>query len=239
MPQVLTTNAVIVCPHAGIGTSLPTVRKWSVNGGVVLLENDTGTLTCVSPYPCVGYQLRSMGLNASRIDGRRVILATDFNQTYTGLPLTIAETHSMIDNSTPAAIPVGQAAPALSPAMADVTKPLVIGTPPALTFVLSTGQPLTLNASFTLTAAHPLKWVLTLINEPERSNVDLTNSQPPGLTVDPSGGGWDTTSLTVTLTMTTVFTGGLMAGLHRFFMTGVSQRGLSGGFEIILTVLPS
>ena len=49
MPQVLTTNAVIVCPHGGLGTSLPTDPKWSVNGGIVLLEGDTGTLACPPP----------------------------------------------------------------------------------------------------------------------------------------------------------------------------------------------
>jgi hypothetical protein len=180
-----------------------------------------------------------MGLNASKVDGRRVILATDFNQTQTGLPLTITETHPVIDNTTPASIPSGQSAPPLSAPMADMSKPVVIGTPPTLSFVLSTGQPATLNASFTLTATHPLRWILTLINEPEHTNVDLTNQQPQGLTVDPSGGDWDTSSLSINLTMTTAFTAGLLAGPHRFFMTGVSQRGLSSGFEIVLTVLPS
>ena len=44
MPQVLTTNALILCPHMGLGTSIPSDPKWSVNGGFVLLENDVGTL---------------------------------------------------------------------------------------------------------------------------------------------------------------------------------------------------
>ena len=69
----------------------------------------------VSDFPCTGYQLRSMGLNATQIKGERVILATDFNQTCTGLPLTMIETHQIIDNSTPAPIPDGQPAPPLPP----------------------------------------------------------------------------------------------------------------------------
>ena len=70
-----------------------------------------------------------MGLNASQIDGQKVILVTDFNQSFTGLPLTMAETHTTIDNSTPAPIPAGQPAPPLSPALADVVKPRGDGVP--------------------------------------------------------------------------------------------------------------
>jgi len=237
MPQVLTTNAVILCPHMGKGTSAPTNPKWSVGGGVVLLENDTGVLACpFVAYPCVGYRLRSMGLNASRIDGRKVILATDFNQTLTGLPLTMTETHKVIDNSAPAPIPPGQPAPPLSPEMADMTKPVVTCVPPTLAFNSVTMQPLTLSATFTLSATHPLQWVLTLINEPLKTNVDLTNGLPPGLTLTPSGGAWNDPAIAITLTMTAAFMAALTPGLSRFFMTGVSRRGLSAGFEMVLTV---
>jgi hypothetical protein len=111
MPQVLTTNALILCPHMGPGTSIPSDPKWSVNGGFVLLENDVGTLACpYLPCPCVGYVLQSMGLNATEVDGRKVILVTDFNQTLTGLPLTITEFHQTYDDSVPAALPPGYSA---------------------------------------------------------------------------------------------------------------------------------
>jgi len=237
VPQVLTTNAIILCPHGGKGISTPTARKWSVDGGVVLSENDPGVLACpFLAYPCSGYQLRSMGLNATRIDGRKVILVSDFNQTQTGLPLTMTETHRMIDNSTPAPVPPGQPPPPLSPELIDETKPVVTCVPPVLPFNSLTMLPATLNVTFTLFAAHPLKWILTLINEPLKTNVDVTDGLPPGLTVDPPGGVWETPSLVVTLTMTAVYMASLTRGTHRFFMTGVSKRGLCGFFEMILTV---
>jgi hypothetical protein len=240
MPQVLTTNAVILCPHGGIGTSIPTNPKWSVNGGVVLLENDLGTLAC--PFlilPCLGYQLRSMGLNESQIDGRKVILATDFNQTFTGLPLTMAEFHTTIDNSTPVPIPAGQPAPSLSPALADTVQPTVMGAPLALAFNSVTQQPAIVTASFTLSSAFPLKWLLTLLSEVPPSHSDITNGAPPNLVVAPAGGGWSTPALAVTMTMNAAYMSGLGIGKHHFFMTGVSQRGLSNlphGAEIVLTV---
>jgi hypothetical protein len=237
MPQVLTTNAIIICPHGGLGTSVPTVPKWSVNSGVVLLENDAGTLACpFLIYPCLGYQLRSMGLNATRIDNRRVILVTDFNLSLTGLPLTMTELHTTIDNSTPAPIPAGQPAPPLSAALLDIVPPVVTAAPPTLAFNTVTMQPPTLAATFTLVSAHPMQWLLTLINEPLRSHADMTSGLPPGLTVAPAGGSWNSSPLVVTMTMTAVFMAGLTPGLHHFYMTGVSQRGLSGYAEVVLTV---
>ena len=237
MPQVLTTKARILCPHGGQGTSIASNPKWLVNGGAVLLENDTGTLACpFVPYPCVGYRLSSMGLNATRIDGRKVILVTDFNQTLTGLPLIITEFHQAIDDSTPTPIPPGQDAPPLPPALLDMVKPVVTGTPPTLAFNSTTMQPVSVVATFTLFSAYPLKWLLTLINEPAQTNVDMTDALPPGLVVAPAGGNWDTPNLTVTMTMTAAYMAGLGVGQHHFFMTGVNQRGLSGFAEIKLTV---
>src|SRR5215204_4671542 len=134
MPQVLTTNAIITCPHGGLGTTTPTDPKWTVNGGFVVLENDPGVLACPFIYPCVGYQLKSMGLNATQIDGRKVILATDFNQSITGLPLLMVETHQTFDDSTPGPIPAGGTAPPLSPALADAITPVVTVAPPVLAF---------------------------------------------------------------------------------------------------------
>jgi hypothetical protein len=241
MPQVLTTNALIVCPHGGKGTSIPTDPKWSVNGGIVLLEGDTGTLACPPPgvpvlVPCGGYHLSSMGLNATRIDGRRVMLVTDFNMTDTGLPLTMTEFHTTVDDSTPVPIPVGQPAPSLPPAMQDMTPPVIAASPLILAFNSATMQPATLAATFTLTSANPMQWLLTLINDPLASHTDVTNGLPPGLTVNPGGGGWNSSPLTVTVTMTALFMANLTPGRHHLYMTGVSQRGLSSYAEVVLTV---
>src|SRR5204863_7406855 len=96
-----------------------------INSGIVLLDNDTDTLSCPVLPPCVGYHLKSMGLNATVIDGRKVILDTDFNQTHTGLPLRITEFHQTIDNSTPAPIPNGQRPGPLPPELTDTVKPVV------------------------------------------------------------------------------------------------------------------
>ena len=71
MPKVLTANATITCPHGGVGTSIPVPpRLATVNGGEILLDGDQGTLSCAFTVPCVGYALRSMGLNAAAIQGR-------------------------------------------------------------------------------------------------------------------------------------------------------------------------
>lgn len=237
MPQVLTTNATILCPHLGPGTSTPSAPKWSVAGGFVLVENDVGVLACPNlAVPCVGYTLRSMGLNSTRIDGRRVVLATDFNRTLTGLPLSIAETHTTVDDSTPAAVTPGEAAPPLSPAMADPTSPVVTASPPALAFNSATMQPPTLSASFTLAAAFPLARALTLINEPKKTHADVTGGSPPGLVVSPAGGGWAASPLTVTATLTADFMAALGPGTHRFYMVGINRRGRSAFAQTVLAV---
>lgn len=237
MPQVMTTRAVVLCPHGGLGTSVASVPKWNVEGGLVLREDDTGVLSCPFLPPCVGYQLRSMGLNATTIDGQRVILVTDFNQTFTGLPLTITETHHAIDNSTPTAIPLGQEAPPLSAELLDLAPPLVVAAPPALAFSSITMLPVTLLATFTLSAGFPLKWILTRVSEPPVStHADLTSGEPPGAVVAPAGGGWSTPALTVMLTLSAAFMAALGVGRHHFYMTGVSRRGLSSWAETVLTV---
>jgi hypothetical protein len=238
MPQVLTTNAIITCPHGGLGTTTPTDPKWTVNGGFVLLENDPGVLACpFLIYPCVGYTLRSMGLNAMQIDGRKVVLATDFNQSFTGLPLTMVETHQVIDNSTPAPIPAGGTAPPLSPELADAIKPVVTVVPPVLAFNSVTSLPPSTLATFTLFSDFPLSWKLVVISEPAGGDMDITSVPfPPGLVVAPAGGDWTTPNLVVTVTMTAVFMASLGVGIHHFFMTGVNQRGLNDFVEMVLTV---
>jgi hypothetical protein len=202
----------------------------------VLLENDPGTLAC--PFlqvPCGGYQLRSMGLNATTVDGRRVILATDFNQSATGLPLTMVETHQTFDDSSPAPLPVGGHAGPPPPELADTSPPIIAALPPILAFSTTTPTP-ALAASFSLSASHPWRRVLTLLNGSLKTSADLTENQPPGLTVLPSGGTWDTPQLTVTLLLTAAFMTALGVGEHHLFMTGISRRGLPGFANLQLTV---
>lgn len=237
MPQVLTTNATVLCPHGGKGTSAPAAPQWFVQGGQVLAEGDTGVLTCPNDvFPCVGYTLRSMGLNSSRIAGRRVLLVTDFNTTLTGLPLAMTEAHTTIDDSTPSPVPAGQAAPPLSPAMADPTSPTVTASPPAFVFNSVSMQPPVLTAGFTLAAAFPLARTLTLINEPKKTHTDVTDGAPPGFVVSPPGRPWAVSPLTVTITLTADFMAALTPGTHRFYMAGINQRGRSAFAQVVLAV---
>src|SRR5262249_23993312 len=162
------------CPHLGKGTTIPSIPKWQINGGYVCVEGDTGTLACpFIPYPCIGYTLQSMGLNATKIDQKKVILVTDFNKTVTGLPLLMVETHPVLDQSTPAPIPAGQQAPPLSPELADLVAPIVTAPPTPFPFKITPPPaPVPVVISFSLTTDHPLKWVLTLINEnPPGANI--------------------------------------------------------------------
>jgi hypothetical protein len=150
-----------------------------------------------------------------------------------GLPLTMTEFHHTLDH-TNRPHPAGQAAP-LSP-VADAVEPVVTGAPPALAFNSVTMQTVTAAATFTLTSDHPLRWMLTLINEPMQYKADLTGGLPPGLVVMPPGGAWDAPVLTVTVTMTAAFMAGLGLGRHHFYLTGVSRRGLNGYASLTLTV---
>ena len=126
MPRILTTKAIIQCPHGGLGTTTPLSPFWQIDGGFVLAEGDSGVLTCPFFYhPCVGYKLQSMGLNSSMLLGRRVILETDMQQSFTGLPLAITETHFCVDDSVPAPIPAGEEPSALEPSLTDILDPQV------------------------------------------------------------------------------------------------------------------
>lgn len=238
MPQVLTTNALITCPHGGLGTTTPMHGKWSITSGKVAVEGDTGILSCpFLPLPCGGYKLQSMGLNATKIDGQRVILVTDFNQTYTGLPLVMAEFHQTFDQSTPAPIPAGQSAPPPSPEMADFASPVVATPLPKIPVPLTPPPPAPVSVSFTITATHPLRWILTLINEPEGTHDDLTNGWP-GTTITPTGGDWTTPSLTISINIPPPKVATLSPGKHHLFLTAVSKRGLNRNAECILDVTP-
>lgn len=235
MPRVLTTNATITCPHGGAGTTTPSSQNWTVNSGAVLVEQDRGTLTCPFTVPCVGYTLRSMNLNACEIGSRKVILVTDFNQTDTGLPLTMTEAHQTFDDSTVASIPNGGQAPPLPGPLADFAAPVVVAAPPAGAFNTTTQLPPVLPLTFTLISAFPLQWILTYISEPTGSHQDFTNGGP-GAAVVPAGGAWPAPALVVVVTLTLAFLSTLAPGLHHFYMTGVSQRGLAGLGEAIVTV---
>lgn len=245
MPQVLTTNAVITCPHGGLGRSISKNPIWLVNSGAVLVENDTGSLSCPFViHPCLGYQLRSMQLNATKIQGQQVVLATDFNQTFTGLPLLIQESHPVFDDSLPASLPAGLTASSpsesgaespLPPALADTQPPTVQGLPPLLVFNSMTMQPQSLTIVFRLATKYPRQWILTFINGVVKQNLDATSGLP-GMMVMPAGGGWRSPSLVINVNLTAVFMAGLGVGQHFFYLTGVSQRGLSGFAEVKLTV---
>jgi hypothetical protein len=233
MPQLMTTNALVSCPHGGKGTSIPSMPIWNIQGGFVLRENDTGVLTC--PW-CGGYKLRSMRLNATTIGGAPAVLATDFNQTLINLPLLITETHTTFDNSTPASVPAGSDAPPLSPELLDATPPVVVPLLPVATFSSITMLPTTLPLVFTLASPFPLMWTLTRLSEPSGSHADLTNGDPTGALPVPAGGAWTTPVLTVTLTLSAAYMAGLGIGIHHFYMTGVNKRGLSAYAESVLTV---
>jgi hypothetical protein len=93
--------------------------------------------------------------------------------------------------------------------------------------------------TFTLSSAHPMRWILTQNDEPgpPPGTHDRTNApQPPGMTVNPSGGVWNISPLNINLTMTAPFMATLLPGDHRFCLTGVTQRGLSNFTEMLLTV---
>ena len=237
MPQVLTDRATILCPHLAAGSiPAPTAPLWDAEGGTVLVEGDTGVLSCPFTVPCVGFTLRSMGLNATRIQNRRVILVTDFQQTFTGLPLTLAEQHHVVDDSTPAPLPAGQPTPPLTPAMLDSVIPLFSAVPPAGAFVRATQLPPTVVFVFTLSTSFPLQWMLTFIDGIALTSADVTNGGLPGPIVAPAGGAWTSPVLAVTVTLSTAFLNTLPVGTHYFYMTGVSQRGLNNYAQTQLAV---
>ena len=237
MPRILTMNATILCAHLTPAVKNPPLAPlWTIDGGHVLVEGDSGTfLSCPGTPQCGAYVLQSMGLNATRLAGQRVMLVTDFNLSASGLPITMSELHPVFDDTTPTPIPDGQPAPPLPPEMTDLVPPIVSASPVGLAFSNTSGPP-SLAVTFTLTSAHPLRWILTEVDEPEGTASDRTSTQPPGMTVSPSGGIWNVSPLTITLTMTAAFMTTLMLSNHRFFLTGVTQRGLSSFAEVVLTV---
>jgi hypothetical protein len=239
MPLVLTTNALVQCVHGGPGTTTPLSPIWTVNGGFVTGEGDTGVLAC--PFillPCVGYTLTSMNLNATQRDGEQVILVTDFQQSFTGLPLTITDFHQTYDNSTPAPVPSGQSAPPATPAMADLISPTGSASPPTIPFNSTTMLPAVVMISFTMVTDHPMLWTLRLITA-TGLNFDITSGgspELPGLTVSPSGGSWPSPMLSVTVIIPALTVKTFGSGTSYLYLTGVSQRGLNGHAEAQINV---
>ena len=236
MSQVLTTTATILCPHMGKGTTTPATPYVDAQGGYVTCEGDVGVLSCVFVPPCVGYTLKSMGLNASEIAGHKVILATDFQQSNTGLPLSIVETTMVYDDSTPAPLPPGASSATLAPELLDLAPPVVVAVPPSVPFVMSTMMPAAASVVFTLTSAFPLSWSLALLNGAQGTSMDVTNGGPPGLVVGPMGGSWSSPTLVVTAAMTAAFFSALGPGSHYLYMTGVSKRGKSAYAKVMIMV---
>lgn len=231
MPNIMTTNAVVQCIHAGPGVTAPSSLHWVAEGGTVLVEGDRGVLTCPSPVNCTGYTLHSMGLNSTKLDGKKVILVTDFNLTYTGLPLLITEVSNLVDNSSAGPISSG----GLTAPLLDPSVPVATAAPPAAAFNSTTQVPPGLVITFSLAAAFPLRFVVTLISDPSGTSQDLT-SGAPGATVNPSGGSWSNPSQIVTLTLTVAFLNTLAPGAHHFYLTAANQRGASAFSLATLTV---
>jgi hypothetical protein len=246
MPQVLTTNAIILCPHGGKGTSIPVNpidSKWTVNDGTVLLDGDSGVvsvLPCVFIPPCGGYQLNSMKLNATQVDGRHVMLVTDFIQSFTGFPLVVKETHQVYDESTPAPVPAGGPPPPLPLELQQTDHPSVTVVPDTLTFSPSafgsTGQPTTLPMTFSLQSQFPQRWILNLISAPSGQYREITPGEPPNILVAPAGGPWNSSSLIVTVTLAGTFMATLQQGNHYFVLTAINHRGTTNYSQDKLTI---
>jgi hypothetical protein len=239
--RVLTTAATIQCPHGGIGTTTPASQAWTVNGANVVRAADTGTLTCAYIVPCSGYLLRSMGLNATLLEGLPVILETDVQQSLTGLPLQISDSHTTYDDSTLAPLPPpgsGLPPPAPDLALADVAPPVVTVAPPTAPFSVSLQTPQPAVFTFTLVAPFPLSWSLTLLNTVAKVSVPLTDGLPPGAVVAPPGGRWDASPAVVVLTLVGPFMAALGPGTHDLYLTGVTRRGLSAAAHATVVVSP-
>ena len=129
-----------------------------------------------------------MKLNATKVDSRNVMLVTDFTQSFTGFPLTIAELHQVFDNSSPAPIPTGAPIPTTPPELQETDQPMVTVTPPALPFSLSafanSGQPAALPLTFILKSQHPKRWLLVMLSPTPPPSTDITNGVAPSIAGD-------------------------------------------------------
>ena len=246
MPKVITRNALIRCPHSGIGQSIPSQSAVLVAGAPVLVDGDTGIIpNCLNlppaGVPCAQYVLQSMNLNAVTVGGRRVIMDTDFTKSLTGYPLTLTEFHPVEDVSLPVVVPPGDTF-STPPELQDTDQPTVTAVPPVLAFskalFTSVGTPPFLSPTFTLTSQFPSRWMLIVIVPPD--STDITSSTPVGVTVQPSGGAWTTSPLTVIVTLTGAYmmTLPVLPVKVSFVMVGINRRGRSAFAETVLGVSP-
>ena len=245
MPKIWTANAQVSCPHGGGGTSqaIPP-RLAKISGGEILLDGDQGVFDsppCTNTPPCAGYACRSMGLNATSIQGRPVMLVSDFTQTYTGFPVTIVESHVVTDKTLPGTPPAsGQVIP---PEMQETDTPTVLCVPPQLPFSIatfsSTSQPAMLPFTFSLSSQYPLTWMLWQVGPPA-TQLDVTAGIPSQVTVVPAGaspdGTWSSPSATVSVTITGTYAATLAPGNHEFVLTAVNRRGFSKFDKGVLVV---
>ncbi|MGN6717849.1 MAG: hypothetical protein ACTHLX_10700 [Candidatus Binatia bacterium] len=246
MPKVITRNAIIRCPHGGIGQSMPSQTAVLVGGAPVLVDGDTGVIQNCSNVPpagvpCAGYVLRSMHLNAVTVDGRSALIDTDFEKSLTGYPLVMTEFHQVEDRSLRVTIPPGGTL-TTPPELQDTDKPTVVAVPPALGFskvgFANTGAPTFLSTTFTLTSTFPNRWMLTLVVPPGSS--DVTSSSSPQVTVQPSGGFWNASPLTVTVTLAGAYitTLPVFPAKVSLVMVAINRRGRSASAETVLEVSP-
>ena len=246
MPKVLTKNALIQCPHSGIGQSIPSQLQVTVSGAPVLVDGDTGTIpNCLNlppaGVPCAGYVLQSMNLNAVTVGNRVAMMDTDFVKSFTGYPLILKEFHQVDDVSTNVVVQPGETI-STPPELQDMGQPIVTAVPPALAFskigFANTGTPPSLVTTFTLTSQFPSQWLLTLILPP--GSTDITSTTPPGLTVLPSGGQWTVSPLTVTVTLTGIYMATLpvLPAKVSLVMVAINRRGRSAFAETVLGVSP-
>jgi hypothetical protein len=245
MPKIWTTNAQVSCPHGGGGTSqaIPP-RQATISGGEILLDGDQGVFDrppCVNTPPCAGYVLRSMGLNATSIKGRNVMLVSDFTETHTGFPVAVVESHVVDDKTLPGTPPASGAV--IPPEMQETDHPTVVCVPPTLPFSIatfgSTSQPATLPFSFSLSSQYPLRWMLWQVGPPA-TQLDVTAGLPSQVTVLPVGaspdGTWSSPSATVSVTITGTYAATLAPGNHEFVLTAVNRRGFSAFDKGVLVV---
>jgi hypothetical protein len=245
MPKIWTENAKVSCPHGGGGRNIPAPpRLAKISGGEIMLDGDQGIFDsppCLNTPPCAGYALKSMGLNATSIQGRAVMLVSDFTQTYTGFPVTVVESHVVNDKTLPATPPAsGQVIP---PEMQENDKPTVVCVPPQLPFSIatfsSTSQPAMLPFTFSLSSQFPLKWMLWQVGPPF-TKLDVTSGLPSQVTVVPVGaspdGTWLSPSATVMVTITGTYAATLAPGNHEFVLTAVNRRGFSKFDKGVLAV---
>ena len=234
MPRVLTTNAIITCPHGGVGRTVPTGPAFA-HGGNVSLDGDTGILSCVFIPPCVGYNLQSLRLNSSYAMGRHVMLATDYVQSLTGFPLTIVETHMVFDNTPPPGMSFPASGP--PPELREDDKPVAQVSPPVMTFSLQTQMPATMPFVFTAQSRYPRTWSIWHVGPPLVKR-DVTNGHPLGVTTAPPGGRWVSPQIVITMTITAAYAATLTAGDHTFVLSAANHRGLPAMAQAKLIISP-